>query len=160
MSMFNLAISFLTMSNLPWFMDLIFQVPMQYCSLQHWTLLSPPDTSSWALFMLWPSHFILTGVISNCPLFFPSSILGTWPGGLIFWCHIFLPFHMVHSVLQTIITKWFAIYFSSGPHFARTLHSDPYILGGPAHMAHSFIALCKPLHPNKAVIHERVSLFY
>ena len=30
--MFTLAISCLTTSNLPWFMDLIFQVPMQYCS--------------------------------------------------------------------------------------------------------------------------------
>ena len=27
-------------------MDLIFQVPIQYCSLQHWTLLSSPDTST------------------------------------------------------------------------------------------------------------------
>ena len=31
-SMFTLAISCLTTSNLPWFMDLTFQVPMQYCS--------------------------------------------------------------------------------------------------------------------------------
>ena len=38
MSMFTLAISYLTTSNLPWFMDLIFQLPIQYCSLQHWTL--------------------------------------------------------------------------------------------------------------------------
>ena len=37
--MFTLAISCLTTSNLPWFMDLTFQVPMQYCSLHHWTLL-------------------------------------------------------------------------------------------------------------------------
>ena len=36
MSMFTLVISCLTTSNLPWFMDLTFQVPMQYCSLQHW----------------------------------------------------------------------------------------------------------------------------
>ena len=39
MSTFTLAISCLTASNLPWFMDLTFQVPMQYCSLQHQTLL-------------------------------------------------------------------------------------------------------------------------
>ena len=39
MSMFTLTISCLTTSNLPWFMDLTFQVPMQYCSLQHRTLL-------------------------------------------------------------------------------------------------------------------------
>ena len=46
MSMFILAISCFTTSNLPWFMDLIFQVPMQYCSLQHWTLLLSPVTST------------------------------------------------------------------------------------------------------------------
>ena len=33
MSMATLAISYLTSSNLPWFMYLTFQVPMQYCSL-------------------------------------------------------------------------------------------------------------------------------
>ena len=44
--MFTPAISFLTTSNLPWFMDLTFQVPMQYCSLQHQTLLLSPVTST------------------------------------------------------------------------------------------------------------------
>ena len=43
---FALAISCLTTSNLPWFMDLSFQVPMQYCSLQHWTLLLSPVTAT------------------------------------------------------------------------------------------------------------------
>ena len=46
MSLFSLAISCLTMSNLPWFLDLTLQVPMQYCSLQHQTSLSPADTST------------------------------------------------------------------------------------------------------------------
>jgi len=46
MSMFTLAISCLTTSNLPWFMDLTFQVRMQYCSLQHLTLLLSPLTST------------------------------------------------------------------------------------------------------------------
>ena len=46
MSMFTLAISCLTTSNLPWFMDLTFQVPKQYCSLQHQTLLLSPVTST------------------------------------------------------------------------------------------------------------------
>ena len=46
MLMFPLAISCLTTSNLPWFMDLTFKVPMQYCSLQHWTLLLSPVTST------------------------------------------------------------------------------------------------------------------
>jgi len=39
MLIFTLAISCLTTSNLPWFMDLTFQVPMEYCSLHHRTLL-------------------------------------------------------------------------------------------------------------------------
>ena len=42
---FTLAISCLTTSNLTWFMDLTFQIPMQYCSLQHWTLLLSPVIS-------------------------------------------------------------------------------------------------------------------
>ena len=46
MSMFTLAISCLTTSHLPWFMGLIFQVPMQYCSLQHQTLLPSPVTAT------------------------------------------------------------------------------------------------------------------
>ena len=46
MLMFTLAISYLTTSSLPWFMDLTFQVSMQYCFLQLWALLSPPDTST------------------------------------------------------------------------------------------------------------------
>ena len=44
MSIFTLAISYLTTSNLPWFMDLTFQVPMQYCSSQQWSLLPLPVT--------------------------------------------------------------------------------------------------------------------
>ena len=47
--MFTLAISCLTTSNLPWFMDLTFQVPVQYCSLQHRALLLPPDSFTMGL---------------------------------------------------------------------------------------------------------------
>ena len=42
---FTLAISCLTTSNLPWFMDLTFQIPMQYCSLQH-RILHPSSVTS------------------------------------------------------------------------------------------------------------------
>ena len=45
MSVFTLAISCLTTSSLPWFMGLTFQVPIQYCSLQHRTLLLSPVAS-------------------------------------------------------------------------------------------------------------------
>ena len=46
MSTFTLVIFCLSTSNLPWFMDLTFQVPMQYCSLHHRTLLLWPVTST------------------------------------------------------------------------------------------------------------------
>ena len=46
MSTFTLAISCLTSSNLPWFMDLTFQVPTQCCSLQHQILLLSPVPST------------------------------------------------------------------------------------------------------------------
>ena len=46
MSTFTLAISSLTTSNLPWFMDLTFQVSVKYCSLQHQTLLPSSVTST------------------------------------------------------------------------------------------------------------------
>ena len=91
MSVFTLAISCLTTSNLPWFMDLPFQVPMQYCSLQHQTLLSPPDTSTTehcVCFGPATSFFLELFVIALC-----SSLISIpdnfQPGGLIFRCHLF-----------------------------------------------------------------------
>jgi len=44
MLMFTLVTSYLITSNLPWFMNLIFQVPMQYWFLKYQTLLSPKGT--------------------------------------------------------------------------------------------------------------------
>ena len=57
MLMFTLAISCLTTSSLPWFMDLPFQVPMPYCSLQHQTLLPSAVTSTTGWW--WHSSFFL-----------------------------------------------------------------------------------------------------
>ena len=64
-----LAISCLIMSNLPWFMDLTFQGPTQYCSLQHRILLSPPDTSTTgcrSCFVPTASFFLELLVIALC----------------------------------------------------------------------------------------------
>ena len=61
MSTFILAISCLTTSNLPWFMGLTFQFPMQYCFLQHQTsLLSPVPSTTWYCFFFGsiPSFFL------------------------------------------------------------------------------------------------------
>ena len=55
-------------------------------------------------FFLWPSLFILSGIISNFPLLFPSSTLDisnigeTYDNS--FSCHIFLHFYTVYGVLM------------------------------------------------------------
>ena len=130
MSMFTLAISYLITSNLP----LIHEpnIPGSCAIL----LFTASDLASiishihnWVLFLLWLHPFILSGIIS--PLI-SSSILGTYrPGEFIFQCAVFLPFHTVHGVLKARILRWFAILFSSGPHFVRTLYHDPFIMGDP-----------------------------
>ena len=73
MLMFTLVISCLNTSNLPWFMDLTIQVPMQYCSLQHWTLLPSTVTST-------TRHCFHFGSISSffLELFLHSSLVAHW----------------------------------------------------------------------------------
>ena len=128
-SMFTLAISCLITFNLPWFMDLTFQVPLQYCSLQHWTLLPLPVTSTLGCCFCF-------GSISSffLELFLHWSPVTYWylpTGGVHLQYPIFLPFHTVPGVIKARILKWFAISFSSGPCFVRTLQHDPTVLGGP-----------------------------
>ena len=73
MLMFTLAISCLTTSNLPWFMDVAFQVPMHYCSLQHLTLIPLPVTST-------TGHCFHFGSVSSffLELFLHSSPVAYW----------------------------------------------------------------------------------
>ena len=120
-------------------MDLTFQVPMQYCSLQHWTLLPSPVTSTTGCCFCFGSVFILSGVFS---LLFSSSILGTyWPGELIFQSHIFLPLHTVHAVLKARI--WTDLPFPSPvDHTLSELSIMTHLSWVALHsMAHSFIEL-------------------
>ena len=54
----------------------------------------------------------------------------------------FLPFHTIHGVLKAKILKWFAMPFSTGPHFVRTLH-----LSELSTMTHpSWVALHNMVH--------------
>ena len=56
-------------------------------------------------------------------------------------------FHTVHNVLKAIMLKWFAIPFSSGPRFVRTLHYDLSVLGGRTCPGSYFIV------SDKSVVH-------
>ena len=145
--MFTLAISCLTASNLPWFMDLTFQVPTQYCSLLHRILLLSPVTSTagycfcfGSILSIFLELFLHWSPVAYCA--------PTEPGVFLFQYPIILPFHTVHGVLKARILQWFAILFSSGPHSVRPLHHDPSVLGDMGHTARlSFIEL------DKAVVH-------
>ena len=87
--MFTLAISCLTTSNLPWFMDLTFQVPMQYYSLQHQTLLPSPVTSTtWCCFCFGSvSSFFLESFLHWSPVaYWAPTNLGSSSFSVLSFC--------------------------------------------------------------------------
>ena len=89
MLMFTLAISCLTTSNLPWFMDLTFQVPMQYCPLQHRTLLPSPITSTTGCCFCFGSvsSFFLELVLHWSPIaYWAPTNLGSSSVGVLSFC--------------------------------------------------------------------------
>ena len=89
MSMFTLAISSLTTSNLPWFMDLTFQVPMQYCSLQHQTLLPSPvaSTTGCCFCFCSVSFFFLELFLYWSPVaYWAPTDLGSSSFGVLYFC--------------------------------------------------------------------------
>ena len=138
--MFTLAISCLTTSNLPWFMDLTFQVPVQYCSYSI-RLLSPVTSTTGYSFCFGsiPSFFLELFLHWSPVAYWAPSDLGSSSFSVLSFCF----FHTVHGVLKARILKWFAIPFSSGPCFVRTLHHDPSILDGPTWHGSSFLELDK-----------------
>ena len=146
MSTFTVVVSCLITSNLPWFMDLTFQVPMQYCSLQHQTLLlSPVISTTGYCFCFGSIHSFFSGVISPV---ISSSILGTYQLGE-FICPgpIFLPFHTVHGFSRQ--EYWTGLPFPSPmDHVLSELSTMIHLSCVALHsMAHSFFEL------DKAVVH-------
>ena len=114
MSTFTLAISCLTTSNLPLFMDLTFQVPMQYCSLQHWILLLSPVTSTTGYCFCFgsiPSFFLELFLHWSPVAYWAPTDQGSSSFSILSFCLFILfilPFHTVHGVLKARILKWFA----------------------------------------------------
>ena len=78
MLIFTLAISCLTTYNLPWSVDLTFQVLMQYCSLPHQTLLPSPFTSPTGHCFAFapPSSFFLELFLLSSPVAYGHLL--TW----------------------------------------------------------------------------------
>ena len=93
----------LTTSNLPWFMDLTFQAPMQYCSLQHRTLLPSPVTLTTGCCFCFGSVCVYAAAaksLQSCPTLC-DPIDGSPPGS------------PVPGLLQARTLEWVAMSFSS-----------------------------------------------
>ena len=147
MPMFTLAISCLTTSNLPWFMDITFQAPMQYCSLQRQNLLPSLVTSTtghcfcfgsissfflelflhWSPVVYWaPTNLVSSSfrVPSLClfMLFMGFSRQGYWSG-------LPLPFPVDHvlSELSTMTClSWVALHEHGSQFHSVRQGCDPY----------------------------------
>ena len=146
MSMFTLAISCLTTSNLPWFMDLMFQVPMQYCSLQHQTLLPSPGTSTTGCSVCFGSisSFFLELFLYHSPVaYWAPTDLGSFSFSILSFC-LFILF-MGFSRQE----YWSFLPFPSPlDHILSELSTMTHLSWVALHgMAHSFIEL------DKAVVH-------
>ena len=134
---------------------------MPYCSLQHRTLLPSPVTSTAGCCFCFDSisSFFLK-------LFLHWSAVAYWaptdPGSSSFSV-LSLPFHTVHGFLKARILKWFALPFSSGPRFVRTLHHEPSVLNSPGHDpvgSQSFLQGIFPIQgSNPGLLHCRQILY-
>ena len=125
---------------------------MQYCSLWHQTLLSPPDISTTGCYFCFgPTSSFFLGI---SPLF-PSSILNTFQHGrLIFQCRIFAFSYCLWGLSQQ--EYWSDLPFPPPvDHILSELFTMTCLSWVALHgMAHSFIELYKSLLHDKAVIHE------
>ena len=112
---FTLAISCLTTSNLPWFMDLTFQVPMQYCSLQHWTLLLSPVTSTAVYCFCFGSipSFFLELSLHRSPVTYQSPLNTMLTVSFIRFPYAELPFYSYNVFIMKrwwILSNVFSLY--------------------------------------------------
>ena len=140
MSTFTLAIACLTTSNMPWFMDLTFQVPMQYCSLQHWPLLLSPVTSTTAYCFCFgsiPSFFLELFLHWSPVAYWAPTYPGSSPFSFLSFCLFILfmgfsrqeywrglPFpspvdHILSDLSTMTLLSWVAPYGMAQFHWVR-----------------------------------------
>ena len=139
-----------------WFMDLTFQVPMQYCfiALDFTSIICHIHNS--VLFLLWLHLFILSGVISPP---FSSSILGTYrPEEFIFQCPIFCLFILFMGISGQ--EYWSGLPFPSPvDHVLSALPTMTQPSWVALHsMAHSFMELDKAEKPTKLQLKKETLL--
>ena len=133
-------------------MDLTFQVPLQYCSLKHQILLSPPNTSTTEYrFCFGPAASFFLGllVIALCssPVAYwtPTNLGGSASSVISF---VFLYCSWGSCGKNTGVVCQSLLQFSE---LSTMTHPSWVALDG---MTHNFTELCKPLCRDKTMIHE------
>ena len=137
--MFTLPVSCWLTSNLPWFMDLTFQVHMQYHSLQHWILLASAVTSTAGCCFYFgsASSFFLELFLHRCPVaYWAPTNLGS------------SSFHVLSFCLFILFMRFARQKYGSGLPFPSPedhILSELYTMTRPSwvalhSMAHGFIA--------------------
>ena len=143
--MFTLAISCLNTFNLPWFMDLTFQIAKQYCSLQHRLYLhhqSHPQLG--VVFALTVSSFFLELFLHWSPVaYWAPTDLGSSSFSALSFCLFFL------FMRFTMQKYWSGLPFPSPVgHVLSEVYTMTCLSWVALHgMAHSFFEL------DKAVVH-------
>ena len=158
-SVFNLAVSCLTTSSLPWLLSLSFQVPMQYHPLQLWSLPSLPDTSTAEHhFCFHPaaSHLLDLLVIALCSSPVAYQTPSTWGVADLLASYLFaFSYHPQHSCSKNSGVGYH--FFLQWTTFCQNSLLWPISFGWPC-MAwpifNSFIELHKPLCHKNSAIHE------
>ena len=142
MLMFTISISFLTSSNLPWFTDLTFQVPIQYCSLQHQTLLLSPVTSTTGCCFCFGSisSFFLELFLHWSPVaYWAPTDLESSSFSVLYFC-LFILFMGFHTVQNTEVVCHSLLQWTT---FCQTSPPWPVHLGWPHTAWLCFIELDK-----------------
>ena len=150
--MLILTISYLTTSSLPRFIDLTFQVPMQYFSLQHRTFLSLPGTSTTERpFGFGPTTSLALELLV---LVLRSSSVACWtPSDLRGPSSSIISFSLSFLFMEFSWQRYWSglpVPAPGGSRLVRTLHYDLSLHG----IAHSFTELLKPLRHDKAANRE------
>ena len=140
MSMFTLAISCLITSNLPWFMDLTFQVPLHYCSLQQQTFTTRHNHKC-VFFLLWLRLFVPSGAIfcSSLAAYWIPTDLGSSSFSVILLCLFILLHGFARQEYQSCLTFPFSVDHVLSE--LSTMNSPSWV--ALHSMVHSFIELDK-----------------
>ena len=140
-NLYHIIFAFFYLTNFTWFMDLTFQVPMQYCSLQHQTLVLSPVTSTTGYCFCFgsiPSFFLELFLHWSPVAYWALTNLGSSSFSILSFCLFIL--WMGFSKQETEVVCHYLLQWTT---FCQTSPPWPTHLGWPHTAWLSFIELDK-----------------